>query len=57
MVNKQDNHKHIYNQRSYAQLFMGKDGDRPRYVLLRKCKCGDKYAYDLVAEKPQKVVA
>jgi hypothetical protein len=57
---KPEHHIHEYSQRSYAP-----DGPvtndnynlEPRYILFRKCKCGDKYAYDLVREKPEKALA
>jgi len=54
MVNKQDTHKHKYDQRTFSPI--SKDGE-VRYFLFRKCKCKDKYAYDLVREKPQKALA
>lgn len=54
IITTNESHKHDYKTRSYAQIFMGKDGDIPKYLLLRKCDCGYKYAYDLVSENPKK---
>lgn len=54
-------HQHKYTERTYAPNLPGlkdKHNDeftgQIKYFLFRKCKCGDKYTYDLTAEKPTK---